>query len=174
MTARVVPWKGQGFLLDALELRRDPRLKAFILGDASNEFGESLRARATARPLAGSVQFLGYRDDVDTLLAAMDVFALPSGTEGLSMAILEAMSAGLPVVAASVGGVSEVVVPGETGFLCPYGDAPALADALASLAAAPELRAAMGARGRARHRERFGIPQMIERTVETYRAAAAR
>lgn len=173
MTARVVPWKGHGLLLGALGLLRDrrPGLHLYVIGDASNPYGETLERQAADAGLGASVHFLGYRDDVAQLLASMDLFALPSGTEGLSMAILEAMSAGLPVVATRVGGVSEVVEHGETGLLCPFGDERALADAIASLAADRGLRASMGERGRRRHRERFGVRQMVDRTLATYRAA---
>jgi len=173
MTARAVPWKGHGVLLDALCLLHDrhPGVRLYVIGDTSNPYGETLRQRAANSPVAESVRFLGYRDDVESLLASMDVFALPSHTEGLSMAILEAMSAGLPVVATRVGGVSEVVEHDRTGLLCPYGDERALADAIGSLVADPDLRAEMGARGRRRHGELFGVRQMVDNTVAAYRAA---
>src|SRR5690606_23410920 len=91
--------------------------------------------------LTDRVRFLGAREDVPTVLAAFDIFALSSHSEGLPLAILEAMAAGLPVAATQVGGVPQVVVQGVTGTLCPENDVQALANDLARLAADSQLRA---------------------------------
>ena len=87
--------------------------------------------------LAEAVHFLGQRQDVPDLLNAMDIFVLPSYSEGVSLALLEAMAAGLPVIATAVGGLPEVVEDGVTGLLIPPRDAEALAGALERLLADP-------------------------------------
>lgn len=104
------------------------------------------------------VQLLGERDDVPEQLAASHVFVLSSRSEGLPLSILEAMAAGLPVIASDVGGVPELVADGETGFVVPVGDEDALREALRRLVADSKLRARMGAASRRRAQEHFDLP----------------
>src|SRR6185312_5153733 len=107
---------------------------------------------AAGRPdaLGERLRRFGYREDIQAVLAAADIFALPSRFEGLPMSVIEAMLTGLPVVATNVRGPAEQVLADVTGLLVPPGDAPALASALQRLAADPALRARMGAAGRER------------------------
>jgi glycosyltransferase involved in cell wall biosynthesis len=93
---------------------------------------------------------------------------LSTGSEGLPLAILEAMATGLPVVASAVGGVPELIVEGETGFLVPPGDAEALGTALRTLVADPELRLRMGRAARARATEKFDLPEMRQAHLDLY------
>jgi len=129
------------------------------------------RERATleraAAPLDGAVRFAGFRRDIGACLAAADVVALPSRREGLGVAALEAMAAGLPVIASRVGGLAEAVVHGETGLLVPPEDPDALAAALARLVADGELRARLGHAGRARAAA-FSSARMAEGTLACY------
>ena len=97
-----------------------------------------MRQLAADLGLAGRVHFLGQRRDIPDLLAALDIFVLPSHSEGVSLALLEAMAAGLPVIATAVGGLPEVVTDGENGLLIPPKDPEALAAALARLLADPD------------------------------------
>ncbi len=106
-----------------------------------------------------SVELAGERDDVPDVLARADVFVLSSRSEGMPISVLEAMAAGLPVVATAVGGVPEIVVDGETGLLVPAGDADALADALRRLLADAALRRRQGAAGRRRAELLFDVPR---------------
>ena len=114
------------------------------------------------------VRFLGVRHDVPRLMAAMDVFVLPSEFEGMPNAVLEAMLAGLPVVASNVPGTDEVVVDGETGFLVPVGDTKEIASRVNRLLDDDALRRRLGTAGRRRAIEQFGVEKMVESHVRLY------
>jgi glycosyltransferase involved in cell wall biosynthesis len=151
------PWKGAGDALSAvLQLVEEGKeVRLTICGDGSMR--KALEERA--RKLGGRVEFLGWVKG-ERLLDAYDradVFLLPSHTEGMPNALLEAMAAGLPVVASAVGGVPEVMTDGENGFLVPSGDPPALARAIERLLANPGLRQEMAAKNRARIQKNHDI-----------------
>ena len=120
------------------------------------------------------MRLLGHRDDVPDLLAAADLFALPSRFEGLPLALLEAMAAGLPAVATRVSGVAEVVEPGRTGLLVEPGAPAALAGALAHLLRRRDEAARLGAAARARAGREFGAGRMVGETWDLYRELLAR
>ncbi len=159
--------KGHAVLLDAVASYRDPRLRVLCAGDGS--LRAPLIARAASLGLGEVVRFLGPLADVAPMLAAADALVMPSHHEGLGVAALEAMAAGLPVVASRVGGLPDAVVHEETGLLVPPGDAPALAAAIARLAADPILARRLGDAGRARVAARFGMAAMAEGTLAVYR-----
>jgi len=119
------------------------------------------------------VELLGTRSDVDELLAGADLFVLSSRSEGLPMSVLEAMAAGLPVVASAVGGVPELVRDGETGALVPPGDSAALAQAIRRIACDPALRDRLGESGRQRVEREFSIAGCRREHVELYRTLVA-
>ena len=123
--------------------------------------------------LETGVELLGERDDVPEQLAEADVFALSSTSEGLPLSVIEAMAAGLPVVATAVGGVPELVVEGETGLLAPARDPEALAQALGQLLDDRGLRERLGEAGRARAEERFDLPRFREAHIALYRSLLA-
>ncbi len=131
------------------------RHRATIVGDGP--LRSELEREAERLDLRATLALAGERRDVGALLARADVFVLASRSEGAPLSILEAMAAGLPVVACDVGGVGELVVDGETGILVPPGDAGALAAALERVLADAPLRRALGAAGRQRARERFDL-----------------
>jgi sugar transferase (PEP-CTERM/EpsH1 system associated) len=118
--------------------------------------------------LSGRVIFLGERHDVPRLLTALDVFALPSLSEGMPLVVIEAMSTALPVVATAVGGVPTVLADEETGFLVPSGDAEALAVGLAALRDDPALAERMGRSGRKIALQRYSAARMVERYMNLY------
>lgn len=161
--------KGTPELLDALAspALRDLGWEAVIAGNGAVE---ASRERAAVLGIADRVQMPGWVDaaTVARLLAAADVFVLPSHNEGLPVAILEAMGAGLPVVATPVGAIPELVIENETGLLVPPGSAAALADALASLVRSPELRMRLGKQGRDRIEQHFPIQRTADRFVDLY------
>jgi glycosyltransferase involved in cell wall biosynthesis len=168
LTARMTAQKGHRHLLDALPalLERVPRLRCLFVGDGP------LRAeleRAAARlGVAGVCRFTGARSDVADVLSLLDVAVLPSLSEGLPFALLEAMALGKPVVATDVGGNAEVVADGETGLIVPARDPAALARALTILLEQPLTARTMGQRGGARVRERFTLTQMCESLERLY------
>ncbi len=127
-----------------------------------------IEKRAAELGIAERVHLLGFRHDVPRILAGSDVFVLPTPSEGLSIAVMEAMAAGLPVVATRVGGNPELVEPGKTGYLVPVGDAAALADAMRPLARDAAVRRAMGRAGRARVTHEFKAEKMVERYAALY------
>ena len=114
------------------------------------------------------VVFAGRRENAAALLAEVDVFALPSWTEGMPLVVLEAMAQRRPVVATPVGGTPEVVLDGETGLLIPPRDPDALAEALRRLLADNDLRRRMGDAGYERVRTRFSADAMTSRMLEVY------
>ncbi|MEM7306904.1 MAG: glycosyltransferase [Planctomycetota bacterium] len=169
--ARFAPQKAHDVLLRAFAQARaeNPRLRLALVGD--DPFGDGRqRAEALAAELAlgEGALFLGIRRDVPALLALSDAFVMASLWEGLGLVFLEAMAAGLPVLATRVSAVPEVVVDGETGVLVPPGDPEPLAAALLRLAADPAERRRLGAAGRDRVRDRFGLDRMVEETLAIY------
>ncbi|HET7499130.1 MAG TPA: glycosyltransferase family 4 protein, partial [Candidatus Eisenbacteria bacterium] len=150
--AALAPHKSQTTLLQAAAAAAGaaPGLRVWIAGEGALK--EALLAEHRSLGLGDRVRFLGFREDIVPLLRAADLFVLSSYLEGLGTSVLDAMAAGLPVVATAVGGVPEIVEPEATGLLVPPQDPGALAAAMARLATDPALRAAMGARGRERAR----------------------
>jgi glycosyltransferase involved in cell wall biosynthesis len=145
--------------------------RATIVGDGPDRAAVEDELRRAS--LDGAVTITGERRDVPELLAGADVFVLSSRSECMPMSVLEAMAAGLPVVASAVGGVPEVVVEGETGLLVPPQSPEALAEALARLIADARLREHMGVAGRLRARARFDLPRFHRAHMELYRRELA-
>lgn len=169
---RLEPVKGVPLLLDALALLAanlpECAWRLTLVGDGSQR--AALVAQAERLGLAARVEFLGARQDVPALMQGFDLLVLPSLHEGMPNVALEAMACAVPVVATGVGGTPEVVLHGETGLLVPPADAPALAAALAVLAADPERRDAMGTLGRARVETHFALNVTVRRTEALYDA----
>ncbi len=160
--------KGHTHLLDAVPalLGRFPDLAVVIIGGGHLE--ASLRAQAASLGVAHAVHLVGQRPEARGLLDAADVFVLPSRTEGMPLALLEAMDAGLPVVATRVIGSAEVVDEGRTGLLVKPRDPAALGAALGTLLADADLRAAFAEAGRSRFVEQFTAPRMAAQTLGVY------
>jgi glycosyltransferase involved in cell wall biosynthesis len=143
-----------------------------IVGDGAE--AAAIRAEVAHRKVEPFVSLPGSRDDVPRLLAALDVFALSSRMEGLPLCALEAMAAGLPVVATAVGGLPGLIEDGVTGFLVPAGDEETLRRRLAALRADPVAARAMGARGQAHVRQKHSREAMVGRYLDLYARSGAR
>ncbi len=163
---RLEEQKGQSDLIDAMA--HLPSARLVLVGRGSLD--APLRARAA--PLGPRVHFAGFRTDVAAVMAAFDIFALPSRWEGFGLVLLEAMAQGLPIVGSAAGSIPEIVVEGETGLLVPPGDAAALGRALASLAADPARARSLGAAGRRRLDTVYGLRRMIDAYTRLYRELA--
>ncbi len=168
IVGRLVPIKNHVLFLEAARrvLGRRPEATFVIAGDG--ELRSALEEEAS-RLLGDRVRFTGWVRSLPELYAALDVVALASLGEGTPVALIEAASAGLPVVATDVGGVADVVVDGETGFLVPSGDAAALADRIGDLLEDPSLRRRLGEEGRRRVGTDFSPDVMADRTAGLYR-----
>ncbi len=172
MVARFATPKDHATLLKALGGLKEMQWQLDLVGDGPE--------RKRAETLAGRlgigerVNFLGVREDVPALLAGAQVFVLSSRRGGFPLSILEAMRAGLPVVASAVGGVGEAVTEEHNGLLVPPGKVRALRESLARLLDAPQLRVKMGKAGRERFIEHFTLDKMVEETIAVYRAVLGR
>lgn len=160
--------KGHHVLLDAMPelLLAVPDLKCLFIGRGVRANTKALREKAA--PFGDAVIFYGYRDRVDELLPGIDVLALPSDYEGLSLSLCEAMIMGIPAVATRVGGNPEVISDGRDGFLVPPRDPKKLAEKLCLLLTDPVLRRQMGRSARTTIIEGFSIDQMIRNYTSLY------
>lgn len=165
---RLEPVKGLGDLLQAVALLAPqfPDVRLEIAGDGS--LRPSLQQEIRRLGIAGCVSLIGWQQDLPSLMAGWDIFAMPSLDEGFPVAGLEAMAAGLPVVASAVGGLPELVQDGETGWLVPAAAPTELAARLAELIRDGAMREAMGRAGRQRVLHEFSIARMIAQTVALY------
>src|SRR5581483_5487354 len=145
---------------------RHPGVQLVLVGEGP--LRGAIEAQIAALGLAGSVHLLGARADIERILPALDVFVLASSTEGLSNAILEAQSCGLPVVATDVGGNGELVREGIDGRRVPPNDVAALAGALAELVADGQRRSAFGTAARERVEREFSIAAMVAAYEKLY------
>ncbi|MGH9013477.1 MAG: glycosyltransferase family 4 protein [Acidimicrobiia bacterium] len=170
---RLVAEKGYRELFEALD-RLDERYVAVVAGPRDPEKADGLPAETLDRAARAGVRLLGWRDDVDALYRAIDVFVLPSYREGFPRAAMEAAAMAVPVVATDIRGCRQVVEHGVNGFLVPVRDPSALEAAIRRLGEDPALRAAMGAAGRRRARERFDERAVVRTVMETYREVAQR
>lgn len=168
MVCRLVEQKGVPYALEAFQRigARFPAARLVIVGDGL--MAAELRRLADALGLSDRVHWLGWRGDTDRLIASFDIVLMPSLWEGFGLALLEAMSRRVPVIASRVSAIPEVVSHGETGILIQPRDAGALADAITRLLNDPPLRKHMGLLGAARLEERFSVRQMVAATIAVY------
>jgi glycosyltransferase involved in cell wall biosynthesis len=159
---RLTAQKGLDVLIEAVGtlVERGLQPQVLIAGDGPD------RARLERLARGLPVTFLGFVDDISSLLSVIDVFCLPSRFEGLPFALLEAMMCGIPCVASRVGDVPEAI--GEAGLIVPTEDVGALASALERLLTSPDLRRDLGAAARVRAERQFSTQRMIQATVEVY------
>jgi glycosyltransferase involved in cell wall biosynthesis len=162
--SRLVRHKGYPELLAAM---REVPAELWVIGERlASDHGEDMEPYFAASGLGDRLRRLGYRTDVAAILAASDIFVLPSHFEGLPMSVIEAMFCALPVVSTDIRGPREQVVDGVTGFLVPPGSVAPLADALRRLAEDAALRKRFGEASMRRALENFREDVVIERTMD--------
>jgi len=169
IVSRLVRHKGHPELVAAMKQVIDTGANAelWVIGERlPSDHGEDLEPMFAACGLGPRLRRLGYREDVAALLAAADIFALPSHFEGLPMSVIEAMLTGLPVVATDVRGPRVQVVDRQTGLLVPPGETAPLAQALHLLVADASLRARMGEAGRARALDLYDEARVVAHTLD--------
>lgn len=166
--ARFFPQKNHALLLRAFAQgpANDGRARLILAG--TGPLGRQLQAQAKHLGLGDRVRFLGSRTDIPELLAAMDVFVLSSDWEGTPVSLMEAMSAGLPVVATAVGGVPELFEDGREGFLVQPGDASGMAQAMLSLVHDRESRLSMGEAAALQAQRKFNVDEMVRSYEDIY------
>jgi sugar transferase (PEP-CTERM/EpsH1 system associated) len=168
IVARLSPEKQHSVLLDAMGLLGGTASTSVLVVVGGGPIRAQLEAQAVEAGISDRVFFLGERRDVPRLLKLFDVFVLSSRLEGLSLTLLEAMAAGLPVVATDVGGNAEVVVDGQTGLIVEQGVPQPLAAAMEKIGTNPELAARMGQLGRKRVVEQYSLEAMVRRYDTIY------
>ena len=170
---RLTSIKNHDLFLDvaARVVERFPDAVFLIAGDG--ELRPALEAGAQARGVASHVRFLGWRRDLTTIYAASDVFLLTSKNEGTPVALIEAMAAGVPGVATDVGGVRDVVPDADSGIVCPFGDADALARGVIGLLSDPARREHMAGAARQTALARFQFERLAHDIDTLYRELLA-
>jgi L-malate glycosyltransferase len=149
-----------------------PTAQLVLVGDGPTSYIARVMAEADALQQTAHLRWTGWRDDVPAIMGALDVLAVGSVEESFSMATAEAMASAVPVVAARVGGLVEVVADGITGLMVPPNDEHRMADAIVHLLANPNLRAQYGAAGRARTLERFSVDVQVAAVEDVLRQVA--
>lgn len=172
MVARFGAQKDHATLLRAMARLTGHSWELDLIGEGPAMAGT--QSLAASLGIGDRVRFLGQRMDVDQRLAQAQISLLITNWEGFPLSILEAMRAGLPVVASAVGGVDESVQDGQTGYLVPRGDVDRLVDRVERLLTDPALRARLGLQGRARFEERFTLEHTVGRTLAVYESVLAR
>lgn len=171
--ARLTEQKGHRILLDAMARPDLAHAHLLVVGDGP--LREALERQVSGLGLSGRVRFVGARRDLGNILGATDVFVMPSFWEGLPLAMVLAMGAGLPVVATRVAGIPEVVQDGVTGLLVPPGDSAELGAALSRVVNDDTTRVLLGQAARAFVRPRFGVDGYVRSVTALYdRLMAAR
>ncbi len=171
--ANLIPYKGHSDLFKAIQIvsRRFGNVKVLLVGE-DRGIQEVLMNEITVLNIERHIRFLGLRHDIPQLMAASDLSVLPSHEEGFSNVLLESMAAGLPVVATSVGGNSEAVVHGVTGWLTPPHHPDKLAERMIDLLINEKKSEKWGERGRVLVKRKFSVERMVSRHLALYNQIA--
>ncbi len=170
MIASFRPIKGQEYFVEAISevVKKRDDVFAVIVGEKETKYFEQVNGLIEKLGLKNHIACIGARSDAQKLLKAFDIFVLSSLSEGFSNAIIEAMQAGLPVIASDSGGNPEAVTHNSTGLLFPPKDSKALSRSILQLADDVKLRKEMGVLGRKRVEETFTLPRMVDENQELY------
>lgn len=186
VVAQLTPWKGQDTAIEALHLLRKQGIDAhlMLIGSAKFVSGSTrfdnrayvtgLKERVAELHLENRVSWLGERDDVVELVAALDMLLLPSHEEPFGRALIEAMALEVPVIATSVGGPPEIITDGREGYLVEPDNPKAWTEAIRMAAESDSLRRSMGRAGRIRVEEAFSLDRHVASVVDVYERALAR
>lgn len=175
VVGQITPWKRQHEAIAAFAqfAEQAPDSELWIVGAAKfreeNEIYEkSLHQQVSVAGLQGRVRFLGFRSDVMNVMASIDVLVIPSENEPFGRVVIEAMLAGKPVIGTDGGGIPEIVVPGETGFLVPIGDVKGFCDKIRFFYEDESNRVTFGERGRARALKIFSLDHVSDEILDIY------
>ena len=173
----LIPIKGVTYLVDAMAevLQRHPNSLLVLVGKGDEKGEEEVKLSKQVENLGivDNVRFLGWRPDVNEIMGCFDIFVLPSLNEGMGRVLVEAMSAGLPIVASRVGGIPDLVKHGENGLLVPPADAGALERAISDLLSDKPRRKRMGETGKKMCRP-YSVEAMVEKIDNLYSTLLAR
>jgi glycosyltransferase involved in cell wall biosynthesis len=171
VVAQLIARKGHDRLLAALPelVRREPRARVLFFGRGPRE--AILRAQLKALDLDEHVVFAGFRNDLPDVLPGLDVLVHPARREGLGVALLEAASCAVPIVAAAAGGVPDLIEHGRTGWLVDCDDPAALAAAVARVLSRPEERVRIGAAARSEVERRFAVEALVAAHLRLYESS---
>lgn len=166
--SRLIEQKGISYGIRAFAqvIEQYPNARLLIVGDGV--LRGSLEKEVGALGLTNRVYFLGWREDIASLMAALDIFVMPSLWEGFGLVLLEAMAQATPIIASAVSAIPEIVVDGETGLLVPPRDVDALASAMSRLLGDAPLRQHMGLLGQDRLETHFSASRMVDETAALY------
>lgn len=170
---RLAAVKNHALMLRAFRAALDAGARARLRIAGEGPERAAIEAQAASLGLGSAIEMLGFRDDIPELLRGADVFLLTSRYEGISVALLESMRAGLPVIATRVGGIPETVRDGETGLLFGADDEAGIAKAIGELAGDRARREALGRKARELLHGEFSLERMTDRYLEFYAAGAA-
>lgn len=171
--ARLHPVKGHTYLIQAVKRLETDYPDVHYVWIGGGDLQRQLKEEVERKGLTSKILFLGVRQDVPELLPQLDLFVLPSISEGLSVAILEALLAGVPVVTTAVGGSPEVVEEGRDGLLVPSQDPAALAQAIGHLLDDPQARTRMGQEGQRKVYREFSLERLVLETTGVYKSLLA-
>ena len=168
VVAQLIPRKGHALVLDCLQevISRHPEVRVLCFGRGPQE--RALRRRIAARGLAAHVRLMGFRDDIAALMPGLDLLVHPARREGLGVAVLEAMSCGVPVVASDAGGIPDIVEHERSGLLFASGDSRELCAAVLRMLDDEALRLRLARAGRERVKSRFSVQRMSRRYMKVY------
>lgn len=166
--------KGQRVAIEAmfLLLKDYPTARLVLAGDGKDL--DDLKTTAQALGITENIQFAGFANDIRCLMSACDAIIVPSLKEGFGLAAVEAMALERPVVASAIGGLNEIVLPNETGFLVAPNDPNIIAESIKQIIKDPILAESMGKRGRARVEESFNLPKQMQQVFSILSEAACR
>ncbi len=166
--ARFAPQKGLQYFIDMVACleKQLPGIQYLVVGDGP--LREKIESLAKSRGVREKITFTGFIADIPPILKAMDVFVLPSLSEGLGISVLEALACRRPIVATAVGGIPEIIANGENGLLVPPGSGSYLADGVAGLLNNPQLAQTLASRGFQQLEEKFSLQKMLKATEAIY------